>query len=112
MCSLLFNLLLYISELNNKIIFISVTTHLTNIHTHIKNEHKDVFNINLLVQYPEQQMYYKPGFWYSIKQAWIQYFAIFIIVSWILNKIRSYMYHKRWLLFYKELPINKNMKRE
>lgn len=93
----------------NQIFFISVTTHLTNLYTFIKTENKDTFSIKLLVQYPMQKVYYIPSLWHKIKMAWIQYFAMFVIVSWILNKIKDFMYHRKWLLFYEESPIKKNI---
>ncbi|VEN38683.1 unnamed protein product, partial [Callosobruchus maculatus] len=85
----------------------NVTTHLTNVYTTTKMENKDQFYLNLSVQFPEVSIYYEPGFWHILKYAWLQYFSIYIIISWIITKFKVYIFKKRLVLYYEETPLKK-----
>lgn len=56
--------------------------------------------LKLNVRYPEDGIYYRPGFWQLIKWAWIQYFAIYIIFAWFMKKIERYIFENRLVLCY------------
>jgi hypothetical protein len=47
----------------------------------------DGFKIKATINYPSQEMLYRPGFWYNIKWAFIQlcpiFFVIFIAMEWM-----------------------------
>ncbi|CAG9854834.1 unnamed protein product [Phyllotreta striolata] len=85
----------------------NVTTHLKNVYTVVKTGIQKSFTLKLLVKYPKQQIYYRPGFWQIIKMAWIQYFAIYIILSWLARKIKDYIFHNRLVWYYADSPLNK-----
>nr|CAH7721625.1 unnamed protein product [Callosobruchus chinensis] len=85
------------------------TTHLTNVYTTTKMENKDQFYLNLSVQFPEVSIYYEPGFWHILKHAWLQYFSIYIIISWIITKLKVYIFKKKLVLYYEETPLKKHL---
>nr|CAI5862383.1 unnamed protein product [Callosobruchus analis] len=87
----------------------NVTTHLTNIYTTMKVENKDQFNLKLSVQFPEVSIYYKPGFWHILKYAWLQYFSIYVVTSWVITKLTTYIFKKRLVLYYEETPLKKQL---
>ncbi|KAJ8932541.1 hypothetical protein NQ314_014591 [Rhamnusium bicolor] len=85
----------------------NISTHLTNVYTNVISGNKNKFNIKLSVRYPEHKISYKPGFWHIMKLAWIQYFAIYVIIYWFVKRIRSYVFNHRLVLFYEESPTVK-----
>lgn len=89
------------------IIFISVSTQLSNVYTSVANRRGNKFNLKLTVRYPEHKIYYKPGFWQIMKWAWIQYFAIYIIIAWFVSGVKRYIFNNRLVLFYKDTALEK-----
>ncbi|CAH1985951.1 unnamed protein product [Acanthoscelides obtectus] len=87
----------------------NVSTHLKNVYTTMKMENKDKFNLNLSVRFPEVNIYYEPGFWHMLKCAWLQYFSVYIIVSWVITKFKGYIFKKRLVLYYEETPLKKKL---
>lgn len=77
-----------------------MTTHLTHIYTSNSFVDQSHFTLKLNVRYPEDTIYYIPGFWQIIKWAWIQYFAIYIITAWFIRKIETYIFENRLVLCY------------
>ncbi|KAJ8975419.1 hypothetical protein NQ317_018928 [Molorchus minor] len=67
----------------------NVSTHLTNVYTNIKTGNENKFNLKLMIRYPEHKIHYKPRFWQIIKWAWMQYFAVFIIISWLITRVKE-----------------------
>ncbi|XP_074029453.1 transmembrane protein 231 [Leptinotarsa decemlineata] len=87
----------------------NITTHLTNVYTNVRSENNRVFNLKLSVRYPQQRIYYKPGFWQIIKAAWVQYSAVYTIIAWGLLKIKSYFFRNRLVFYYEDSPLKKNI---
>nr|XP_022900969.1 transmembrane protein 231 [Onthophagus taurus] len=82
-----------------------------NVTTHLKSTYKsyggqsELFSLKLTIKYPEHMFYYTPGFWQVIKWAWIQYISIYIILWWIIKKIRNYVFDNHIFVFYEQNPI-------
>lgn len=53
------------------------------------------FKINIVVNYVEDTLEYKTGFWELIKWAWIQYLSILLIFIFIFKRIRSFVFQNR-----------------
>ncbi|XP_066974461.1 transmembrane protein 231 [Macrobrachium rosenbergii] len=70
----------------------NLTTRFTNTYTSWQNGGTDVLRLMLEIRYPEQSILYKPGFWYIIKWAWIQYFCLLAVVSYIVNLIKDWIF--------------------
>nr|XP_023022035.1 transmembrane protein 231-like [Leptinotarsa decemlineata] len=87
----------------------NITTHLTNVYTNVRSENNKVFNLKLSVRYPQQRIYYKPGFWQIIKAAWVQYSAVYTIIAWGSLKIKSYFFRNRLVFYYEDSPLKKNI---
>lgn len=77
-----------------------MSTHLTNIYTSNSFDDQSHFTLKVDVRYPEDAIYYRPGFWQIIKWAWIQYFAIYIVFAWFMRKIEKYIFENRLVLCY------------
>ncbi|XP_019869203.2 transmembrane protein 231 [Aethina tumida] len=82
----------------------NLSTRLSNIFTNFKTTKSDLFTIDLKVRYAEHKVVFKPKFWHIVKWAWIQYLAIYIIIAWIISKIKKYIFDNKLVLFY-ETPL-------
>ena len=58
----------------------------------------NVFEINLNIKYPEQKLFYRPGFWQTMKWAWIQYFSVLIVFIYVFRFIKEHVFSKQVLL--------------
>jgi transmembrane protein 231 len=45
-----------------------------------------------VIRVPEQAHVYIPGFWETIKFAWMQYLSIFFIFWFLVHHLRSYVF--------------------
>ncbi|KAJ8921055.1 hypothetical protein NQ315_015851 [Exocentrus adspersus] len=89
--------------------FRNISTQLTNVYTSVRSADRGKFNLKLTVRYPEHKISYRPGFWQVMKWAWMQYFAIYIIIAWFFNRIKRYTFNNRLVWFYKDtLLLDKN----
>ncbi|KAJ8960942.1 hypothetical protein NQ318_020242 [Aromia moschata] len=86
----------------------NMSTHLTNVYTHVESGNQNKFTLKLLVRYPEHAVYYRPQFWQIMKWAWVQYFALYIIIAWFVRRIKNYIFNNRLVLFYEDSPIKKS----
>lgn len=79
-----------------------MTTHLSNVYTVVKMNDLNKFSIKLSVRYPENKVYYRSGFWKVMKWAWIQYLSIYVLVVWLIQKIKAYIFENKlvflWVL--------------
>ncbi|XP_068902787.1 transmembrane protein 231 [Tenebrio molitor] len=55
----------------------NISTTLTNVYTSFALGKTRKFNMDLKIRYPEDNIYYRPGFWQIMKWAWVQYLAIY-----------------------------------
>lgn len=85
---------------NQRFIFVLVSTHLTNLFTSNLYKDQSHFTVRLNIRYPEDAVYYRPGFWQVLKWAWVQYFAIYIIFAWFIRKVERYIFENRLVLCY------------
>lgn len=53
------------------------------------------FKINIIINYVENSIEYKTGFWELIKFAWIQYLSHLIVFYFIFKRIRSFVFENR-----------------
>lgn len=52
----------------------------------------DHFELNIKIYYQTQTFQYLTGFWYLIKWALIQYLAVYIVVGYFINLIKTYVF--------------------
>lgn len=50
------------------------------------------FTIKGKIEYPDETIIYRPGFWQLIKFAWIQYLAILLIFLYIFGHVKKFVY--------------------
>ncbi|XP_051830632.1 transmembrane protein 231 [Antechinus flavipes] len=53
------------------------------------------FIINVIIRYPMEIISYYPGFWETIKFAWIQYVSILLIFVWIFERIKIFVFQNQ-----------------
>ncbi|VDK88848.1 unnamed protein product [Litomosoides sigmodontis] len=62
-----------------------------------KPDGNDNFVLRLSIRIVEQQLFYRTGLLELLKWAWIQYFSIFIIVHYFINKLRQFLFENHLL---------------
>lgn len=67
-----------------------------------KLEDLNKFSINITVRYPQVSVHYRTGFWKVMKWAWIQYLASYVVIAWIIGKVKAYIFDNNLVLFYVE----------
>jgi len=55
------------------------------------------FEIVVQLRIPEEQVRYTPGFWETMKMAWVQYLAIFLLIRFFVGYIEVFLYEFRLL---------------
>ncbi|XP_021003242.1 transmembrane protein 231 isoform X2 [Parasteatoda tepidariorum] len=55
------------------------------------------FKINILIKYPAETILYTVGFWQLLKWALVQYVAVFMIISYLINYIRKRVFQNQLL---------------
>lgn len=56
------------------------------------------FHINAVIRYPVEVISYRPGFWETIKFAWIQYVSVLLIFLWVFRRIQTFVFQNQVLL--------------
>ncbi|GFT35014.1 transmembrane protein 231 [Nephila pilipes] len=89
----------------------NVTTSLKNTYSVWQAGHavNESFKINLVILYSEDTILYTVGFWQLLKWALVQYMAVFIIISYIVNKLKMYLLQKQILSAIVINPIKQKM---
>ncbi len=77
---------------------IPVSTVLSNSHTVWQSGASNTFTVNIELTYPKQTITYSPGFWQLLKFAWIQYLAILVILYYVLNCVRKFVFENQIIL--------------
>jgi len=54
--------------------------------------------VNVSLNYAEATIYYAPGFWNTLKWAWVQYVAFLVIFMWLLRILND------WVFFHGIVP--------
>ncbi|KAM9375824.1 transmembrane protein 231 [Pholidichthys leucotaenia] len=55
------------------------------------------FELNAEIRYPVEVISYRPGFWETIKFAWIQYISILLIILWVFEHIQRFVFQNQVL---------------
>ncbi|XP_073724481.1 transmembrane protein 231 [Misgurnus anguillicaudatus] len=55
------------------------------------------FQINANISYPVETITYRPGFWETVKFAWIQYVSVLLIFLWIFQHIQTFVFQNQVL---------------
>ncbi|XP_038142830.1 transmembrane protein 231 [Cyprinodon tularosa] len=53
------------------------------------------FELNAEIRYPLEIISYHPGFWETIKFAWIQYVSILLIFLWVFERIQRFVFQNQ-----------------
>ncbi|XP_058252317.1 transmembrane protein 231 [Hemibagrus wyckioides] len=55
------------------------------------------FQINAEIRYPVETIMYRPGFWETVKFAWVQYVSVLLIFLWIFQRVQTFVFYNRVL---------------
>lgn len=61
------------------------------------NKDLHYFNATIHLRVPEQQVWYTPGVSEVLKWAWVQYVSIFVVVSLVIHRLSSFVFHHQLL---------------
>lgn len=64
------------------------------------------FQINAEIRYPVEVISYRPGFWETIKFAWIQYVSVLLIFLWVFERIQRFVFQNQ-VLTTVPIPVGK-----
>ncbi|XP_062245165.1 transmembrane protein 231 [Platichthys flesus] len=64
------------------------------------------FELNAEIRYPVEVITYRPGFWETIKFAWIQYVSVLLIFVWLFERIQRYVFQNQ-VLTTVPIPVGK-----
>ncbi|KAM9854547.1 transmembrane protein 231 [Aulostomus maculatus] len=53
------------------------------------------FQLNAEIRYPVEPATYRPGFWETIKFAWIQYVSVLLIFLWVFERIQRFVFQNQ-----------------
>lgn len=55
------------------------------------------FNLRAEIRYPVEVISYRPGFWETIKFAWIQYVSVLLVLLWVFERIQKFVFQNQIL---------------
>ncbi|XP_022071801.2 transmembrane protein 231 [Acanthochromis polyacanthus] len=55
------------------------------------------FELNAEIRYPLEVISYRPGFWETIKMAWIQYVSVLLVFLWVFERIQRFVFQNQVL---------------
>ncbi|XP_071345863.1 transmembrane protein 231 isoform X2 [Trachinotus anak] len=64
------------------------------------------FELNAEIHYPVEVISYRPGFWETIKFAWIQYVSVLLIFLWVFERIQRFVFQNQ-VLTTVPIPVGK-----
>ncbi|XP_035013891.1 transmembrane protein 231 [Hippoglossus stenolepis] len=64
------------------------------------------FELNAEIRYPVEVISYRPGFWETIKFAWIQYVSVLLIFVWLFERIQRFVFQNQ-VLTTVPIPVGK-----
>ncbi|XP_049773769.1 transmembrane protein 231 [Schistocerca cancellata] len=67
------------------------------------------FVISATIYYPEDTILYKPGFWQVVKWAWVQYLSVLVVIMYITNKIKAYVFGNHLISSFRIVPWKKDV---
>ncbi|CAL1592417.1 unnamed protein product [Knipowitschia caucasica] len=63
------------------------------------------FELSAEIYYSTETVSYRPGFWETIKFAWIQYVSVLLIFLWVFRRIQTFVFEKQLLTTVPTRPI-------
>ncbi|XP_016099620.1 transmembrane protein 231 [Sinocyclocheilus grahami] len=66
------------------------------------------FQISAQINYPVETITYRPGFWETIKFAWIQYVSVLLIFLWVFQHIQTFIFQNQVLPTTTVLPFKQH----
>ncbi|XP_056595910.1 transmembrane protein 231 isoform X2 [Triplophysa dalaica] len=66
------------------------------------------FQIRTQINYPVDTITYRPGFWETVKFAWIQYVSVLLIFLWIFQHIQTFVFQNQVIPTTKVLPFKQH----
>ncbi|XP_072241456.1 transmembrane protein 231-like [Leuresthes tenuis] len=64
------------------------------------------FELTAEIRYPAEVISYRPGFWETIKFAWIQYVSVLLIFLWVCERIQRFVFQNQ-VLTTVAIPVGK-----
>lgn len=55
------------------------------------------FELSAEIRYPLEVITYRPGFWETIKFAWIQYVSVLLVFLWVFQRIQTFVFERQLL---------------
>lgn len=55
------------------------------------------FELSAEIRYPLEVITYRPGFWETIKFAWIQYVSVLLVFLWVFQRIQTFVFENQLL---------------
>ncbi|XP_035498149.1 transmembrane protein 231 [Scophthalmus maximus] len=55
------------------------------------------FELNAEIRYPVEVISYRPGFWETIKFAWVQYVSVLLVFLWVFERIQRFVFQNQVL---------------
>ncbi|XP_034031595.1 transmembrane protein 231 [Thalassophryne amazonica] len=55
------------------------------------------FQLQAQIRYPVEVISYRPGFWETIKFAWIQYVSVLLIFLWVFERVQRFVFQNQVL---------------
>ncbi|XP_029008586.1 transmembrane protein 231 isoform X2 [Betta splendens] len=65
------------------------------------------FELNAEIRYPVELISYRPGFWETIKFAWIQYVSVLLIFIWVFERVQRFVFQNHVLTTIPVGPVGK-----
>jgi hypothetical protein len=65
-------------------------------------------NVSIVLRVPEQAVLYTPAASEVLKSAWIQYISFFIIISFLLHRLTSFVFRNQLLHSYTTVDVMSN----
>ena len=69
------------------------------------NKDLHFFNATIHLRVPEQQIWYTPGVSEVLKWAWVQYVSLFVVISFLVHRLSSFVFHNQLLHTYSTADI-------
>lgn len=54
----------------------------------------DMFSVKVNLNYGRQTIAYRPGFWFVVKWAWVQYLTVFVVIYFLVQKVRAIVFEE------------------
>ncbi|KAM6937822.1 transmembrane protein 231 [Xenentodon cancila] len=65
------------------------------------------FELKAEIRYPTEVISYRPGFWETIKFAWVQYVSVLLIFLWVFERIQRFVFQNQ-VLATVPIPVGKS----